>query len=168
MRQLEVFFDYACPYCLKGHEYLTELLPQCPDIEVIWRPCEAHPRPERYGRHSDLCIQGMFYALEQGVDVWEYHEQMYAAALTDRVNIEDADVLAGRVRGLLDHEDFLAEIMSGTYEKAVADANVYAWDESGLNAVPSFRMDGSALDAVEDVGVTKQQLAEFLKGGCVI
>jgi len=165
MRRLEVFFDYACPYCLKGHGYLAELLPRFPDIEVIWRPCEAHPRPERYGPHSDLCIQGMFYALEQGVDIWEYHERMYTAALKDGVNIEDADVLAGRVRGLLEYTDFLAEMMSGKYKKAVTEANVYAWGQCGLCAVPSFRMDGQSLNAVEDAGVTKQQLMAFLERG---
>ncbi|MDR1669694.1 MAG: DsbA family protein, partial [Oscillospiraceae bacterium] len=49
LRKLEVFFDYACPYCRRGHEDLTALLPKHPDIEVVWRPCEAHPRPEVYG-----------------------------------------------------------------------------------------------------------------------
>jgi len=96
MPKLEVFFDYACPYCLTGHEHLKELLPAYPDVEVVWSPCEAHPRPETYGLHSDLCIQGLFYALDQGVDAWEYHERMYSAALKDRVNIEDPDVIEGR------------------------------------------------------------------------
>lgn len=35
MPMLEVFFDYACPYCLRGHKYLFELLPQYPQIEII-------------------------------------------------------------------------------------------------------------------------------------
>ena len=98
MRALEVYFDYACPYCYKGHEYLVELLPLHPDIEVVWRPCEAHPRPERYGMHSDLCIQGLFYA----------------------------------------------------------------YDISEVWVVPAYRMGGKKLDSIEDVGVTKDQLAEFL------
>jgi len=33
MLKLEVFFDYACPYCLRGHEDLLELLPQYPQVE---------------------------------------------------------------------------------------------------------------------------------------
>jgi predicted DsbA family dithiol-disulfide isomerase len=107
----------------------------------------------------------MYYAIRQGVDVWEYHDIMYAAALKDGVNIEDAEVLAGRVRGLLDHEDFLAELMSGTYEQEVRGSNIYAWGQVGLNAVPSFHMEGRKLDAIEDVGVTKQQLADFLRSG---
>jgi len=162
MRKLEVFFDYACPYCLKGHGYLVDLLPLYPDIEVVWRPCEAHPRPERYDLHSDLCIQGMFYALEQGVDILEYHQRMYSAALKERVNIEDQDVLAGRVHGLLDPGAFLKALQGGKYEKAVAEANSYAYNASGVWVVPAYRLDGRKLDSIENIGVSKQQLAEFL------
>jgi predicted DsbA family dithiol-disulfide isomerase len=162
MPALEVFFDYACPYCLRGHEYLTALLPEYPGIEVAWRPCEAHPRPEKYGPHSDLCIQGLYYALEQGADIWEYHARMYAAAVRDRVNIEDPEAVAGRVRGLLDPDAFLRALRSGRYAKAVSDGNDYAYELSGVWAVPSYRMDGRKLDAVEGVGVTKDQLAAFL------
>jgi rubrerythrin len=80
--KMEIFFDYTCPYCLRGHEYLLELISDY-RIEPVWCPCEAHPHPESYGPHSDLCIQGMFYALEQEVDMWAYHEIMYRAALKD-------------------------------------------------------------------------------------
>ena len=148
MRILEVFFDYACPYCLKGHGYLAELLPLYPDIEVVWRPCEAHPRPERYGLHSDLCIQGMFYALDQGADIWEYHRRMYSVAVKERVNIEDQDVLAGRVYGLLDPDEFRKALLSGRFEKAVSDANNYAYDHSGVWVVPAYRIAGRKLHSL--------------------
>ena len=164
MRNVEVFFDYACPYCLKGHEYLKELLPQYPDIEVVWRPCEAHPRPERYGLHSDLCIQGLYYALEQEADIWAYHDCMYAAAVKDRVNIEDPEVVAGRIHGLLDLEGFLKAVRSGVYEKAVADGNDYAYGQSGVWVVPAYRMGGRKLDSIENIGVSKAQLDKFLAG----
>lgn len=164
IRTLEIFYDFACPYCLRGHEYLAELLPNYPDVEIAWRPCEAHPRPERYGLHSDLCIQGLFYAQEQRVDLWDYHARMYAAAVKERVNIEDTEVLAGRVHGLMDPAAFLAALQSGVYAKAVSDGNDYAYEQSGVWAVPAYRMNGKKLDAVENVGVTKQQLADFLKG----
>ena len=164
MRKLEVFFDYACPYCLIGHNFLKELLPEYPDIDVVWKPCEAHPRPERYGLHSDLCIQGMYYAVEQGADIWEYHERMYKAAIKDRVNIEDLKVVAGYVHGLLDPDAFLKVLHNGNYEKAVTEGNDYAYEQSGVWAVPAYRMDGRKLDSIEDVGVTKEQLARFLAG----
>ena len=64
MRHLELFFDYACPYCLRAHELLLELLPLHSDIEIDWRPCESHPRPDSYGPHSGLCIRGVYDARE--------------------------------------------------------------------------------------------------------
>ena len=61
---LEVFFDYACPYCQLGHQNLLALLPRHPGLEILWRPCEAHPRPEPARIHSDLAIQGMYLVQE--------------------------------------------------------------------------------------------------------
>lgn len=43
---LEVFFDYTCPFCYLGLSEVRTALKKHPDIEVAWRPCEAHPRPE--------------------------------------------------------------------------------------------------------------------------
>jgi predicted DsbA family dithiol-disulfide isomerase len=88
---------------------------------------------------------------------------MYAAAVTERVNIEDAEVVAGRVHGLLDPAAFLEALQSGVYAKAVEDGNDYAYEQNGVWAVPAYRMDGSKLDSVVGIGVTKQQLAEFMK-----
>ena len=163
MRKLEVFFDYACPFCLKGHEYLMELLPGHTDIEVVWHSCEAHPRPEVYGRYSDLCVQGLFYAMEQGIDLTEFHDRMYKAALKDGIDIEDPAALADYFKDLLNPEAFRDALKSGIYEKAALEANDYAYEQSGVWFVPSYRMAGRKLDAAGGVGVTKMQLAEFLK-----
>ena len=163
MRQLEIFFDYACPYCLRGHENLLTLLPAFPDIEVLWRPCEAHPRPERYGPHSDLCIQGMFFATGHGADLRVYHMRMYDLCLRRRVNVEDADALAAHVDDLLDAEAFSGALRSGRYREIQRQANTYAYEKSGVWAVPAYRMDGRRLDSVEDIGVTKAQQKIFLE-----
>ena len=164
MNQLEVFFDYACPFCLRGHGYLRELLPQVPQIEVVWRPCEAHPRPDPYGPHSELCIQGFFYAQKRGADLWDYHDRMFRAALRDRVNLENPDALAAAVEGLLDPEEFRRSLLSGEYLAAQHEANGYAYDQSGVWAVPAYRMNGMRLDSVENIGVAKEQLSRFLHG----
>lgn len=162
MHKLEVFFDYACPYCLRGHEYLTELLPGYPNIEVVWCPCEAHPRPDRYGPHSDLCIQGMFFALEHGVDIWAYHDRMYQAALKERIDIENIDTLIEYVCDLLDADKYGAALRNGVYTQQLQDANDYAYGRNKVWAVPSYRMDGRKLDSIENIGVTKKQLEEFM------
>jgi len=163
MRKMEMFFDYACPYCLTGHEYLIELLPDNPGIEVIWRPCEAHPRPEEYDRYSDLCVQGLLYAQEKNVDIMDFHMRMYKAACKDGVNIEDPEALSKAFSGLLDTADMADALKSGKYEKAVLAANDYTYEENDVWYVPAFRMDGKKLDAIGGVGITKKQLADFIK-----
>ena len=162
MRKMEMFFDYACPYCLTGHEYLLEVLPNHPDVEVIWCPCEAHPRPEEYDRYSDLCVEGLLYALDKNVDIMEFHMRMYLAACKDGVNIEDPDALSKVFEGLLDPIDMAEALKSRKYEKAVLAANDYAYEENDVWVVPAFRMDGKKLDAEGGVGITKKQLEDYL------
>ena len=45
--------------------------------------------------------------LENGADVWEYHERMFSAAAKERVNIEDAEAVARHAHGLFDTDDLL-------------------------------------------------------------
>lgn len=162
MPVLQVFFDYACPYCQRGHANLLALIPMFPDIQVEWHPCEAHPRPETYGPHSDLCIQGMFFAHEHGADLWAYHARMYHAALEARINIESIDAVCAAVSDLLDADALRKALTEGAYVDALQRANDYAYEQSGVWAVPAYRMEGRRLDAVEDVGVTQEQLRKFL------
>ncbi|MDR2650680.1 MAG: DsbA family protein [Clostridiales bacterium] len=161
MPKLEVFFDYACPYCKLGHEYLVNIIKDFPGTEIDWKPCEAHPRPEP-GPHSDIVIQGMFYALEHGVDIWKFHERMYDACLKDKINKEDVDTIAEYARDLLDAEDFKRVVGGKKYEKIQRDGNDYAYEKQGVWAVPSYRMSGKKLDAVEGVGISERQLRAFL------
>ena len=164
MPVLEVFFDYICPHCLRGHNDLIELLPQFPDLDIEWRPCEAHPRPEGYGMHSDLCARGMFFASEHGADLLEYHRRMYKAAQKDHADIENVSVLLAAIDGLL-NQDQLREALSGKcYEDKLHENNRLAWDTYGFPAVPSYRMDGETLKSRLGVGVSKKRLAVFLNG----
>jgi predicted DsbA family dithiol-disulfide isomerase len=167
MKSLEVFFDYICPFCKKGYEYLTELIAEEPDlftdISIEWQPCEAHPRPESFGLHSDLCIQGMYFAEDTGADILKYHTRMFDAALVSRINIEDASVLAEFVSDIVDAEAFKEALTSGRYEESGQAGNDYAYKTSHVWAVPSYRMDGQELNAVENVGVTKEDLRAFFR-----
>jgi predicted DsbA family dithiol-disulfide isomerase len=165
MRTFEMFFDYTCPFCKKGYEYLEELIAEdadlFTDIKIEWHPCEAHPRPESYGLHSDLCIQGMYFAEDAGADIWRYHTRMFDAALVSQINIEDASVLAEFVSDIVDAEAFTEALTSGRYKERGQVGNDYAYKTSGVWVVPSFRLNGKELNAVENVGVTKEELRTF-------
>lgn len=161
--ELHIFFDYICPYCLRAHNYLKELMPEYPDQIIVWHPCESHPRPERFGPHSDLCIQGYFYALEHGVDILEYHDRMYQAVFKDHVNIEDINVLGDYVSDLVDVAKFKSTLEQGMYLEKLKESNELAFEQSGVWAVPAYRLGDLKLDAVENVGVTKEQIGYLLK-----
>mgnify|MGYP000959355207 FL=1 len=163
MPSLEVFFDYICPFCLRGHKHLLEVLPDYPEVRVLWKPCESHPRPERYGPHSDLCIQGFFFAADHGADLLKYHERMYELAQKRRADIEDIDALAGNVADLLDAEALRRALADGRYRELQQAANDYAYERNGVWAVPAYRMDGRKLDSIEGIGVTKGQIRRFLE-----
>ena len=163
MRRLEFFFDYECPFCKRGHEYLMEALKKHPGIEVIWKPCEAHPRPEDHPNHTDLCIQGYYQVAETGGDVLTYHERLYDAIHKDRINIEDLDTLAAYVADITD-DGYKAAIKENKYADKLAEGNNYAYEKNEVWFLPAFRMDGKKLDAAGGVGVTREQVEEFLEG----
>ncbi|GHV18054.1 hypothetical protein FACS189425_05760 [Clostridia bacterium] len=163
MRKLEMFFDYECPFCKLGYEYLADILP-LPDLEVIWKPCESHPRPENHPPHSDLVLQALLFALDKGVtDEHEFHRRMYQAVASERRNVEVADTVVDIVSDLLDSDALKAALENGTYAEAQSKLNDYAYDENGVWYVPAFRMDGKKLDAAGGVGITRKQLEDFLK-----
>ena len=161
MTKIEMFFDYACPFCFKGFNRLMELLPNYPDIEMIWHLCEAHPRPEEgFGKHSDLCIQGMFFAKENGVDVLEYHKKMFE--IYKKIDVEDIEEFSNALKELLDADKLMQALKSGKYIQALKDANDFAYGKSGVWVLPDFRCGGNKLAAAAGVGVTKEQIKEFL------
>jgi len=166
MRKLEVFFDYTCPFCFKGHGYLMELLQKYPGLEIEWRPCEAHPRPETYGRHSDLCARAMYFALAHGTDPAEYHREMFHAALTDRADIEDINTIVKITEGLLDGDELRNALAGNQFEDSLLENNRLAWDVYRFPAVPSYRLNEKLLESKEGIGVSKTQLDGFLRSNC--
>lgn len=159
---LEIIFDYACPYCYQAHLYLKEIHKEYPELQMVFTPCEAHPRPERWGNHSDLALKGMHYCLDHGIDIWAYHNRIYRAFHVERIDVENLDTLAAYLEDILDADDFKAALSRGAYEPERLAANQYAWETLSLNAVPSFCMGTRTLKAVEDIGVSKQMLLEYL------
>lgn len=162
MRELEVFFDYACPYCYKGHYILKELLGEYNDIKVVWRPAEAHPRPERYGKHSDLAIAAYKYASDNSADIGAFHEKMYAAFHKDNIDVENIDELSRYMDGVVDVMGLKQSLLTGENARFVSESNDYAYNESDVWVVPAYRMEGRRLDVKEDVGVKREELRKFL------
>jgi len=151
-------------------EYLSEVLPKYPSAEILWKPVEAHPRHEEpdHRPYVDLIVQGCLYFQETGGDELAFTNRVYKAHFDENLNVEDVSVLVkcAAESGVADAAAFEAALKSAKYEKAMLDANDYAYEEKGVWAVPTFVCGDIRLDAVGGVGITKQQLDEFLKKCC--
>ena len=143
MKKLEVFFDYTCPYCYRGHQALKELLIRYPDIQPEWMPCESHPRPEVASLYSDLASAVLYYLKDVGGDEKRYNDAVFAAHFEEKGRIDDPalltkiDVACGGKT-----EEIEAAIAPGKYLDMVAHCNRLTWETLGFEAVPSYRCEG--------------------------
>jgi len=151
-------------------DYLAEILPKYPNAEILWRPIEAHPRHEEpdHRPYVDLIVQGCLYIQETGGDVLAFTLRVYKAHFEEDLNVEDTSVLVkcAAESGVADVAAFKDALANATFEKAMLDANDYAYEQKGVWAVPTFVCGDIRLDAVGGVGITKQQLDEFFKKCC--
>lgn len=160
---MELFFDYACPFCFKGHQNLLELKDKYPQLEIIWRPCEAHPRPETSAIHSDLAIQGMYFIRDHHGDIWNYHKLTFETMFATNGNISDLDTLTAiAARCNADADAFRQALAANQYAGEVEAGNRYAWAEHGLNAVPSYLSGQSFIGSHNGIVVSKEELDDFL------
>ena len=163
MNKVEMFFDYACPFCWRAFKSLYELLPEYPQIEMIWHLCEAHPRPEEgFGLHSDLVIEGMFFAKDSGLDILAYHKQAFSLMHVEKVNVEDIETLVLALSDFADPSGLRRALEAGRYRQMREEANDFAYQESGVWVIPDFRAGEHKLVAEAGVGVTAEQLRAFL------
>lgn len=163
MKQVEVYFDYMCPYCYKGHQNLLKLLPDHPDVEILWKPCEAHPRPEVRDRYTDVAMMGMFYLRDTSGSVEHYNDLVYDAHFNQHQPIDDPDVLAGiAVQCGADADAFRLALADGRYTDEVMQANIRAWGDMEWEAVPSYACGDKKLGSRGGVLVSAEALNDFL------
>jgi predicted DsbA family dithiol-disulfide isomerase len=164
MAVMQVFFDYECPYCKTGYEYLLEQIGDYPDIEIEWRPIEAHPLPEDHPPHTDLACESFYIAQELGADMGAFHAVMYQAISIERQNVEDPEVLCEILKDIVDTDKFRDILASKKYTAQIQENNDLAYEKSEVWYVPAFRMNGKKLDAKGGIGIRPEELRSFLKG----
>lgn len=165
MPKLEVFYDHTCPYCYRGLEVFKRLLTQYPQADIAWLPVEAHPKVEEpeHKPYADLAVMGAFFARDHGIDLVQYNDYVFDMYFEKRQKVDDVNALAEAVAPLgIDQAAFVADLTDGTYEKALAEANDYAYEVQKVWAVPSFVCGDRRVDAVGGIGVTEEELAALL------
>ena len=166
MKQLEVYFDYHCPHCYKGHQNLKQLLPHHPDVQILWQPCEAHPRPEVRDLYTDVATMGMYCVRDCGGDVDRYNDLVYEAHVQKKQRSDDPDVLTAIALTCgADEKTFRAALTDKGYADEVYQANIRAWMTHGWEAVPSYICEGKKIGSRGGVAVPLEDLDQFL-GGC--
>jgi len=163
MRKMQFFYDYLCPFCKRGHEYLQQQISSHPDIEIEWLPVESHPLPEDYHPHTHLACQSFYAARELGADINAFHTAMYQAVVVDGRNVEKAEVICDVLKNITDSEKLKGLLESGKYAKQVDENNDLAFEKSGVWFLPAFKMGGKKLDAKGGIGITAQELRDFLQ-----
>ncbi|MDD2427170.1 MAG: DsbA family protein [Eubacteriales bacterium] len=163
MSTLEFFYDYTCPFCMRGYHALIERLAEHPDIEVVWRPCDINPVPETNPYFNNLGIQGYFFAEEKGIDLIAYNTRVFQAANVDRIDRHNPAVYAEYLKDLLDPAELEEALRSGKYKEKQLQYNDYAYEQNGVWYIPALRMNDKKLDAAGGLGVSEKQIEEFLK-----
>ena len=163
MAAIQFFYDYECPYCKTGYEYLLEQIDNYPDIEIEWRPIEAHPLPEEHPPHTYLSCQSYYIAKELGVNMSAFHAVMFQAVAVERQNVEDPEVLCEILKDIVDTAKFREILTAGKYASQIDENNDLAYEKSEVWYIPAFRMDGKKLDAKGGIGIRPEELRSFLK-----
>ena len=169
MAKVQFFYDYECPFCKRGYEYLLEVLPSFSDMEIEWRPVESHPRPENHRPHTDLCIQAFYIAAELGVEMAAFHKALFQAVSIERRNVEDREVIAKVLKGIVDETKLLELLKSGKYVSKADENNNLAYEKNEVWFVPAFRIPGSdlsgdtRLDAEGGVGLNREEIKRFFE-----
>ena len=103
-----------------------------------------------------------------GADMAAFHALMFQAVSIERLNVEDPEVVAGIVQGILDREKFLSLLKSGKYAPNVNENNDLAYEKEGVWYVPAFRavQGGLKLDAKGGIGVSREEVKNFLDKLC--
>lgn len=142
-RKIEVYFDFTCPYCYEGLKEFEEILSKHKDVEPVWYPCEAHPRPEFAEVHSDLAAQGMIYLQEKGLDTRKYKDLVYEAHFEKKVRIDDIELLAAFAEEAGAVREEIADLLTeNRYADKVVANNQRVWGDLAFDAVPSYILDG--------------------------
>ena len=134
------FADFQCPFCNRIEPALNEVLAKYPGkVKLTYRDfplSQIHP-------NAKIAAEASRCALDQG-KYWQMHDAMFA----DQSKLDEA-ALVKTAAGLgMDNKSFESCLKSGKYE-AVVQEDFQAGTEAGVNATPTFFINGEFLSGVQ-------------------
>ena len=185
--RIEVFSDYACPFCYIGKWDIDRLAEQV-DVEVCWRPFELRPEgtplPDPDGEYLRNAWANVFrLAAERGIEIRRpscrprtrlaleaaeyaraqskfgvFHDAVFRAFFVDDRDIGEVDVLCTLARECgLDADELAEHLAKGTFRSAV-EQSTEDGRQRGVEGVPTFFIGNECVEGAEGV--------EALLGAC--
>lgn len=146
------FSDYQCPFCQRANPTVEQVLKTYGDkVHFVYRhfPLPNHPNA-RPAAEAAACAnaQGQF---------WKYHDRLFATP--DRLS--DADLKAHAAALGLDTAKFNSCVDTHA-TKDIVDLDMKEANEIGVNATPSFFINGRSLDGAQPFESFKRVIDEEL------
>ena len=163
-KELELFYDLACPYCYQGLMELKKFLEGNEEVYVNYIACEAHPKPEPAKMHSDLAAKVVYYLKDNELDVNKFNFLVYEAYFKKDLSIEDKSLLTDFAKMCGADEDSVREVLnSDKYQDVLDSANMLVWSELQFAAVPSYRYGNNTIGSGGGVLVDINKVAELIE-----
>lgn len=136
------FADFQCPFCNRVEPMLKDVLAKYPGkVKLAYRDfplAPIHP-------HAELAAEASRCALAQG-KYWEMHDAMYA----DQAKLDEVALVQNAAGLGMDEKSFASCLKSGKYKEPVQQ-DLQAGSEAGVNATPTFFVNGEFLGGAQSV-----------------
>jgi len=134
------FADFQCPFCNRIEPALNEVLAKYEGkVKLSYRDfplSQIHP-------NAKIAAEASRCALDQG-KYWEMHDAMFA----DQSQLDEAALVKTAAAQDMDRKSFESCLKSGKHEAAVQQ-DFQAGSEAGVNATPTFFINGEFLSGVQ-------------------
>lgn len=135
------YADFQCPACAAYHEILNKLANDFPeDLRIVFR----HFPLRSIHRHSQMAAQAAEAAAAQG-KFWEYSDLLYANQDDWSVARDPRSTFVKYAESLGLNTDEFDKYMNSSDAKASVDAGFESGMASGLNATPTFFINGEQI-----------------------
>ncbi|HZP48637.1 MAG TPA: thioredoxin domain-containing protein [Vicinamibacterales bacterium] len=151
--ELVEFSDFQCPFCLRAHPTVDQVLKTYGDkVRFVYRhyPLPGHPNARPAAEASEC-------AAEQG-KFWPYYDKLFAT----QSRLSDADLKQDAAELGMDASKFNACVDSHKFAAKV-DADVRAGQEAGVDGTPAFFINGRLVSGAQPYDVFKKVIDEELQ-----
>jgi protein-disulfide isomerase len=134
------FADFQCPFCSRAQPVLNDVLAKYKGkVKLAYQDFPL----SQIHQHAEIAAEASHCALAQG-KYWEMHDAMFA----DQSKLDEA-ALVKTAAGLgMNQNSFESCMKSGKY-KAMVQRDLQAGSQAGVNATPTFFINGEFLSGAQ-------------------